>query len=117
MTHTKHVSRELREGNGPLDLRATRTMKIDRNKRAMALQTCELLKVKSDLRLEISDLHYMHIHVHITCKTLLVASEVTTASKVPWKSNLTSYLESVTLISYFGMSFCLLSATIKQRRR
>ena len=45
------------------------------------LQTA--LEVRSDLRFEISDLNYLHIHVHIAYMvwSLLTASEATTASK------------------------------------
>ena len=45
-------------------------------------------EVRSDLRFEISDLDYLHIHVHIACmfwphfEALLVASGATTASEV-----------------------------------
>ena len=58
------------------------------------LQTA--LEVRSDLIFEISDLDYLHIHVHIAYmfwahfEALLVASEATTASKRPHNSNFTA---------------------------
>ena len=54
------------------------------------LQTAS--EVRSVLRFEISDLDYLHIHVHIVYMawTLLTASEATTASKQPRRSDLTS---------------------------
>ena len=51
------------------------------------LQTASV--VRSDLRFEISDLNYLHIHVHIAYvfwahfEALLMASEATAASKRP----------------------------------
>ena len=70
------------------------------------LQTAS--EVRSDLRFEISDLNYLHIHVHIAYMvwTLLTASEATTASKQPQRSHLTSYLKSVTSIT--NISMCIL---------
>ena len=74
------------------------------------LQTAS--EVTSDLRFEISDLNYLHIHVHIVYmfwthfEGFLVASEATTASKRPWRSDLTSDLKSVTSITYISM--CIL---------
>ena len=55
-----------------------------------SLQTAS--EVKSDLRFKISDPNYLLIHVHIAYMvwTLLAASEATTASKQPGRSNLTS---------------------------
>ena len=52
------------------------------------LQTAS--EVRSDLRFEISDLNYLHIHVHIAYMvwTLLTASEATTASKQPRSTKL-----------------------------
>ena len=52
------------------------------------LQTAS--EVTSDLIFEISDLDYLHIHVHIAYMVwiLLTASQATTASKQPWRSNL-----------------------------
>ena len=67
------------------------------------LQTAS--EVRSDLRFEISDLNYLHIHVHIAYmfwarfEALLVVSEATTASK----SKLTSDLEFVAQIAYATM--------------
>ena len=61
-------------------------------------------EVRSDLRFEISDLNYLHIHVHIAhmfwphFEAPLVASEATAASKWPQSSNFTSDLESVAQI-------------------
>ena len=72
-----------------------------------SLQTAS--EVKYDLRFEISDLNYLHIHVHIAYmfwarfEALLVASEATTASKRPWRSDLTSDLEFVAQIAYVTM--------------
>ena len=65
-------------------------------------------EVRSDLKFEISDLNYLHIHVHIAYMvwTLLTASEATTASKQPQRSDLTSDLKSVTSITYISM--CIL---------
>ena len=71
------------------------------------LQTAS--EVRSDLRFEISDLNYLHIHVHIAYmfwarfEALLVASEATTASKQPRRSDLTSDLEFVAQIAYATM--------------
>ena len=71
------------------------------------LQTAS--EVRSDLRFEISDLNYLHIHVHITYmfwahfEALLVASEATTASKWPQRSKLISDLEFVAQIAYATM--------------
>ena len=71
------------------------------------LQTAS--EVRSDLRFEISDLNYLHIHVHIAYmfwthfEGFLVASEATTASKRPWRSDLTSDLEFVAQIAYATM--------------
>ena len=71
------------------------------------LQTAS--EVRSDLRFEISDLNYLHIHVHIAYmfwahfEALLVASEATTASKRPRRSDLTSDLEFVAQIAYVTM--------------
>ena len=50
------------------------------------LQTAS--EVRSALRFEISDLNYLHIHVHIVYMvwTLLAASEATTASEVKTES-------------------------------
>ena len=68
------------------------------------LQTAS--EVRSDLRFEISDPIYLLIHVHIVyivC-ALLVASEATTASKQPQRSDLASDWKSVTTY----MSMCIL---------
>ena len=67
------------------------------------LQTAS--EVRSGLRFEISDLNYLHIHVHIAYMvwTLLTASEATTASKQPHSSNFTSDLEFVAQIAYATM--------------
>ena len=67
------------------------------------LQTAS--EVRSDLRFEISDLDYLHIHVHIAyiVWTLLTALEATTASKWPRRSDLTSDLEFVAQIGYTTM--------------
>ena len=67
------------------------------------LQTAS--EVKFDLRFEISDPDYVLIHVLIA----LAASEATTASKQPWRSNLTSDLKSVTPITYLSM--CRINST------
>ena len=61
------------------------------------LQTAS--EVKSDLGNQLSDLNYLHVHVHIAYmfwarfEALLVASETTTASKWPRRSDLTSDLK------------------------
>ena len=71
------------------------------------LQTAS--EVRSDLRFEISDLNYLHIHVHIALmfrthfKAVLMASEATAASKWPQSSNFTSDLEMVGQIAYGTM--------------
>ena len=71
------------------------------------LQTAS--EVGSDLRFEISDLDYLHIHVHIAYmfwvhfEALLVASEATTASKQPQNSDFTPDLEFVAQIAYATM--------------
>ena len=72
-----------------------------------SLQTAS--EVRSDLRFEISDLEYLHIHVHIAYMewTLSTASEATTASKQPRRSDLTSDLKSVTSITYISMCILL----------
>ena len=59
---------------------------------------------------KISDLFYLHIHVHIAYMvwTLLTASEATMASKQPRRSDLTSYLKSVTSITYISMCILLI---------
>ena len=59
-------------------------------------------EVKSDLRFEIRDPIYLRIHVHIAYMVLalMAASEATTASKQPQRSNLTSDFKSVTSITY-----------------
>ena len=68
------------------------------------LQTAS--EVRPDLRFKISDLNYLHIHVHIAYlfwthfEVLLVASEATTASKQPLRSNCSSDLEFVAQIAY-----------------
>ena len=83
-----------------------------------SLRGCYDLKTasedRSDIRFEISDLNYLHIHVHIAYMFLthfegfLVASEATTASKRPRRSDLTSDLKSVTSITYISMCiYCL----------
>ena len=66
------------------------------------LQTAS--EVRSDLRFEISDLNYLHIHVHIAYIALFGGSEATTASKQPQRSNPTSDLKSVTSITYVPMA-------------
>ena len=67
-------------------------------------------EVKSDLRFEISDLDYLHIRVHIAYMVwaLLTATEATTASKPPQRSNPTSDLKSVTSITYICMRILLM---------
>ena len=66
-------------------------------------------EVRSDLRFEISDPKYLHIHVHIVYmfwahfEGLLEASEATTASKRPRNTNVTSDLEFVAQTSYDAM--------------
>ena len=72
-----------------------------------SLQTAS--EVRSDLRFEISDLNYLHVHVHIAhmfwphFEAPLVASEATAASKWPQSSNFTSDLEFVAQIAYETM--------------
>ena len=65
-----------------------------------SLQTAS--EVKSDLRFEISDPIYLLFHVHIAYMVwpLLAASEATTASKQPQRSNLIPDFKSVTSITY-----------------
>ena len=62
-------------------------------------------EVRSNLRFEISDLNYIHIHVHIDYMvwTLRTASEATKASKQPQRSDMTSDLEFVAQIAYATM--------------
>ena len=73
-----------------------------------SLQTAS--EVKSDLIFEISDPNYLLIHVHIAYMVwiFLAASKATKASKQPRKSNLTSYLKSVTPITYLYMCILLI---------
>ena len=54
-------------------------------------------ELKSDIRFEISDTNYLHIYVYFTCMiwALVSASEATTASIQPQRSNQTSDLKSV----------------------
>ena len=52
-----------------------------------------VLEANFDLKFEISNLNYPGLYVYIV---LLVASEVMAASKWPWRSHLTSDLNSVT---------------------
>ena len=68
-------------------------------------------EVISDLRFEISDLDYLHIHVHIAYMVwiLLTASVATTASKQPRGSDLTSDLKSVTSITYISLCISQIS--------
>ena len=72
------------------------------------LQTAS--KVKSDLIFKISGPNYLLNHVHIVYMVLalLAASEATTASKQPRRSNLTSDLKSVTPITYLSMCILLI---------
>ena len=72
------------------------------------LQTAS--EVRSDLRFEISDLNYLHIHVHIAYMvwSLLTASEATMASKQPRRSDLTLDLKSVTPNTYISMCILLI---------
>ena len=67
-------------------------------------------EVRSDLRFEISDPKYLHIHVHIAYMewSLLTASEATMASKQPRRSDLISDLKSVTSITYISMCILLI---------
>ena len=67
------------------------------------LQTAS--EVRYALRFEISDLVYLHNLVHIAYMvwSLLTASEATTASKQPQRSDLTSDLEFVAQIAYETM--------------
>ena len=55
-----------------------------------SLQTAS--EIRSDLRFEISDLNYLHIHVHIAYMVwiLLTATEATTVSKQLRRSDLNS---------------------------
>ena len=70
------------------------------------LQTAS--EARSDLRFEISDPKYLHIHGHIAYMelSLLTASEASMASKQPQRSKLTSDLKSVTPNTYISM--CIL---------
>ena len=72
------------------------------------LQTAS--EVRYALRFEISDLIYLHILVHIAYMvwSLLTASEATTASKQPWRSDLTSDLKSVTPNTYISIGILLI---------
>ena len=69
-----------------------------------SLQTAS--EVKSDLKFKITDLNNILIHVHIAYMiwNALATSEVTTASKQPQRSCLTSDFKSVTSITYVAMS-------------
>ena len=56
-------------------------------------------------------LNYLPIHVHITYMmvwALLAASEATSSFKQPQRQNLTSYLKSVTPITYLSMCILLI---------
>ena len=83
------------------------------------LQTAS--EVRSDLRVEISDLNYLHIHVHIAYmfwthfEGFLVASEATTASKRPRRSDLTSDFEFVAQIAHATMLSA--KSALKQLRK
>ena len=59
-------------------------------------------EIKSDLRFEISDLNYLDFHVYIAYMVwaLLTASEASTASKHPRRSNLTSDLKTMAQTTY-----------------
>ena len=63
------------------------------------------LEVKFDFRFEISDLNYLHVHVHIAYMvwSFFTASEASTASKQPRKSDLTYDLKSRTQTAYDNM--------------
>ena len=76
-----------------------------------SLQTAS--EIKSDFRFEINDLNYLLIYVHIAYRewALLPASEATTASKQPWRSNLTSDLESVTSLAHVARVTLFLNAS------
>ena len=67
-----------------------------------------------DVSFEISDPNYLLIHVHIAYMVwaLLAASEATTASKQPRRSNPTSDLKSVTPITYVPTSLWSLNASM-----
>ena len=67
-------------------------------------------EVKSDLIFEIGDANYLLIQVHIAYMVwaLSAASEATTASKQPPRSNLTSYLKSVNPITVLSMCIFLI---------
>ena len=69
-----------------------------------SLQTAS--EVKSDPRFEISDINYLHIHIHIAYMVwaLLAASEATTASKQPQRSKLCLQVKLATPI-YFITKF------------
>ena len=73
-----------------------------------SLQTTS--EIKYDLRFEISDLNYLLILVHIAYVvwTLSTASEATTASKHPRRSDMTSDLNSVTSITCISMCILLI---------
>ena len=84
------------------------------------LQTAS--EVRSDLRFEISDLNYLHIHVHIAhvfwphFEAPLAASKATAASKWPRSSNFTSDLEFVAQIAYASMFIGLFRPSLRQIR-
>ena len=61
-----------------------------------------------------SDPNYLLIDAHIAymIRKVLAASEVTTASKQPRRSSLTSYFKSVTSITYVAMSLDALTCPI-----
>ena len=73
-----------------------------------SLQTA--LKVTSDLGVELCDLKYPVIHVHIAL--ILVASEAMAAFKRPRRLHLTSKLNSVTPITHVSMSLWLPKASM-----
>ena len=85
------------------------------------LQTAS--EVRSDLRFEISDPKYLHIHVHIAYmfwahfEGLLEASEATTASKQPRSSNFSSDLEFVAQIAYETMFVWAVQASVRSLLR
>ena len=67
------------------------------------------LEIRSELRFDIRDPKYLHIHVHIAYMfwAHFVTSEATTASKQPRRSNLKSDLKFMTQTTYATMFILL----------
>ena len=74
-------------------------------------------EVKLDLRFEISNINYLHVHIAYMVWTFLVASEATRTSKQPRRAKLTSDLEFVAQIAYATMFFGLLRPSLEVSKK